>query len=161
MAKVIDDLRLTEHYFGQERLDRPKYSLSQESVDKVLAELSRAGVRINPDCSEREVAYTLRTAAGSAERKVVVPLETQFPSNVSSRPTVIYLRNGEGLELALSYFDEVTSKPSEGVIGGSSGGKRGLVCDITIENAIIEDIINSSQLRRIKDAVRNAYTSNE
>ena len=160
--EIRNTIILSESYYEPVGAYSSSYSISSKPLDVLLANLATEKVVIDPQCSEKTVDYKFQARNdGSAPydsmttKKSDVPLQTVFSGIADHLVQVraFYLRDGVGLELKLTNYENTTSRPEEGMIGGMEGGDSGIQCDVTL----VTRKFDSTLFDRIESALRNTY----
>ena len=155
--EIKNNIILSESYYEPVGAYSSSYSISSKPLDVLLANLAAEKVVIDPQCSEKTVEYGFqaRTHASITKKRSDVPLQTVFSGIADHLVQVraFYLRDGVGLELELTNYENTTSGPEEGMIGGMVSGDSGIQCDVTL----VTREFDSTLFDRIKRALQNTY----
>lgn len=102
-------------------------SIDNQPIEKFLTQLKAIDIIILAEQSEKVVKYK----RANDENRTVVPFETQFPENIRVNVLEYLFRDGKGIEFVMKDFNEIHSRPMEGIIGGTSSGIAGVSCTFT------------------------------
>lgn len=158
--ELTDKIILTKHHYAPAGTPIERYSISDQPIEVLVANLNRQGIKINPDYSSKSVKYSQQVRdQGSfveergVERAVILPLLTQFPEGIQTELIAFYLRDGRGLQLRLRDYGHITKWPGEGMIGGSVAGDFGIQCKLRVEQKILDKTI----AEKVKTALKDTY----
>ena len=135
-------------------------SISDQSIDQLVLNLAEKGIIINPKYSEKEITYQIdaglifgKEGASIIPRVSIVPLGTQFPDGLNISSQAYCLRDGNGLELELLGYNNVTSRPPRDMIGGTIYGDVGIICNLLIAKETVDPTIS----QKVRESLKKTY----
>ncbi len=147
--EIIEKIILSISHYGPVGSQIICPRLHDESCEVLLKNLNVAGVLMDSKLSEKTFKYNIK----NFERESTVPIETIIPKYIVQHLQSYLLRDGNGLELMLRDWEEISSRPQKGIIGGTFSGRFGISGKLIInrEDPKIE-IINN-----VKKALEETY----
>ena len=121
--KVREKIILSVHHYGPvgSRLICPR--VHDEPYELLLKNLNAASILIDSKLSEKTIKYYI----GNSLRELTVPVETTMPIYSKENLQSYSLKDGNGLELTLENWEEITGRPPRGVFGGTLSGDFGVI----------------------------------
>lgn len=146
--RITDEFKIRDHYHGPVgHHTGPSPSISSKPIRSLIDALSAEGIEVYLDQSSMDARYRL----GNVVKEATLPLDASIPG---SSPGAYLLRGPDNLEIRLEDYDHVSSRPPEGMIGGTVAGHRGIHVTLSVESA------DTSYVGKIKNAVRSVYDPN-
>ena len=147
--ELRERILIGKHYFGSGCEPVKGYSINDQPYQTLLKNLHEEGVAISEEHSQKTIEYRLPEIEGEA----TVPLETEFPKYSEAQVTSYILRDGKSLELKLKDYEDITSRPAPGIIGGSIGGNFGIIGHLKIKG----EKINQEIVEKVRNALEKTY----
>ena len=153
--KITEEVKLTHHEYGPASHHNREYSISDKSIDELIAKLGEKGIIVDSNASEKKISYY--STRKNEHQEATVPLGTTFPGNV--KHTLAYFLQGTGtgdsrhVKYELELKDYSSTGSSGNRIGGSVSGEYGVICNLTVEG----NKIDASVVDSVNKAIHETY----
>ena len=151
--EIRERIILDVHHYGPAGSQIKRPSINDEPYETLLKNLQSENVLINPKLSEKIVKYFI----GNLEMESTVPIETTIPVYIRKDLQSYTLRDGNLLELFLKNWENITSRPPRGVIGGTVSGRYGIIGNLTIATENFDEAIIGNIRRALKETYMKKF----